>query len=110
MAVHIAESADVHQYVEAERRSGVEGTQRFVVAAAMTNAQLDDFRDAGSGEFGDEVADLAIGVVAGGVKQRRGQLDLEGFCALDQVDQWCVRDLQPLEYLARGNRQLGLRF
>ena len=86
MAVHIAEAADVHENVKAQSGSGVEGAQGFVVPAAMAQAQLDDFVDAGFGERGDQVANLAVGVVAGRVKQRRGQLDFQGLGALDQID------------------------
>ena len=86
MAVHVAEAADVHENVKAQSGSGVEGAQGFVVLAAMAQAQLDDFGDAGFGQRGDQVANLAVGVVAGGVEQRRGQFDFEGFGALDQID------------------------
>ena len=86
MAVHVAEAADVHENVEAESGSGVEGAQGFVVLAAMAQAELDDFGDAGFGQRGDQVANLAVGVVAGGVEQRCGQFDFEGFGALDEVD------------------------
>ena len=90
MAVHVAEAADVHEHIEAEGGSGVEGAEGFVVAAAVAQAELDDLVDAGGGQAGDEVADLAVGVVAGGVEQRGGQLDFKGFGALDQIDH-CVR-------------------
>ena len=46
MAVHVAETADVHEDVEAQGGSGVEGAKSFVVAAAMAKAQLDDLRNA----------------------------------------------------------------
>ena len=86
VAVHVAEAADVHEDVEAEGRSGVEGAEGFVVLAAVAQAELDDLGDVGGGEAGDEVADLAVGVVAGPVDQRGGQFDFEGFGALDEVD------------------------
>ena len=35
VAVHVAEAADVHEDVEAQGGSGVEGAERFVVAAAV---------------------------------------------------------------------------
>ena len=35
MAVHVAEAADVHEDVEAQRGAGVKGAERFVVAAAV---------------------------------------------------------------------------
>ena len=40
-----------------------------------------------AGKRGDEVADLAVGVVAGGVEERGGELDFEGFGALDEIDE-----------------------
>ncbi len=43
--------------------------------------------DASGRQRGDQVANLAVGVVAGGVEQRGGQLDFQGFGALDQVDE-----------------------
>jgi hypothetical protein len=50
MAVHVAEAADVHEDVEPEGGSGVEGAEGFVVAAAVAQAELDDLGDAGGGE------------------------------------------------------------
>ncbi len=38
MAVHVAEAADVHENVEAQGGSGVEGAQGLVVLAAMAQA------------------------------------------------------------------------
>ena len=86
MAVHVAEAADVHEDVEAQSGAGVEGAEGFVVLAAMAQAQLDDLRNCGRRKPGDKIANLAVGVVAGGVEQRGGQLDFEGFGALDQID------------------------
>ncbi len=87
MAVHVAEAADVHEDVEAESGAGVEGAESFVVPAAVPQAQLDDLGDAGGGQGRDEIANLAVGVVAGGVEQRGGELDFEGFGALDEIDE-----------------------
>ena len=47
MAVHVAEAADVHEDVEAEGGSGMEGAERFVMLAAMAEAELDDLGDCG---------------------------------------------------------------
>jgi hypothetical protein len=46
MTVHVAEPANVHVDVEAQRGAGMEGAQRFVVAAAMLKANFDDLRNA----------------------------------------------------------------
>ena len=55
----------------------------------MAQAQLDDLADSGLGQGGDKVADLAIGVVCGGVKERGGKLDFKALGALDKIDH-CV--------------------
>ncbi len=86
VAVHVAESADVHEDVEAECRSGVEGAKSFVVAAAVAQANLDDFGDAGGGKRCDEVADLSIGVVASPVDECGGQFNFKSLGAFDEVD------------------------
>ncbi len=107
MAVHVAKAADVHEDVKAEGVAGVEGAQGFVVSAAMAEAKGDVFRDAGGGELGDAVADLAIGMVAGGVEEGRGQLDFEGFGAFDQIDEGSCGDGLASEQLCGGLGQLG---
>ena len=91
MAVHVAEAADVHEDVEAQGGAGVEGAEGFVVPAAVAQAQLDDLRNARGGKAGDEVANLAVGMVAGRVEQGGGELDFEGFGAFDEIDhgRWC---------------------
>ena len=45
----------------------------------------------GLGQAGDQIANLAVGVMAGRVEQRRGQLDFERLGALDQIDQRAPR-------------------
>jgi len=45
MAVHVAESADVHEDVEAKICTGMEGAECFVVLAAVTQAKFNDFRN-----------------------------------------------------------------
>ena len=92
MAVHVAEAADVHEDVEAQSGSGVEGAEGFVMLAAMAQAEVDDFGDARGGKRGDDVANLAVGMVADGVEERRGEFDFEGLGALDQVDDGSVSD------------------
>ena len=74
----------------------------------MTEAQFDDLGDAGLGERGDQVADLAVGVVGGGVKERGGQFDFEGFSALDEVDYGGVGDGDLGEESGGGLGEIGL--
>ena len=42
VAMHVSKPADVHKDVEAERGPGVEGSEGFVVAAAVAQTQLND--------------------------------------------------------------------
>ena len=77
MAVHVAETADVHENVEAELLAGAEGAQHFVMAAAMAQAEVDDLA---ANEFAgrlDHLANLAIGIVAVFVDERRGEFDFQ---------------------------------
>jgi len=67
----------------------MEGAKRFVVLAAMPQAQLDDIRHAGCWQPGNQVANLPVGMVAGRVQQRGGQFDLERFCVFNQINH-CV--------------------
>ena len=55
--------------------------------AAMAQAEIDDLSNASSRKPGQQVADLSIRVVRGGVEQRGGKLDFEGFAALDEIDE-----------------------
>ncbi len=55
--------------------------------ATVLQAELDDFRRAGGGQAGDEVAKLAVGMAADGIEECGGELDLERFGALDEIDQ-----------------------
>ena len=61
--------------------------------------------ETGSPEASDQIANLAVGVVAGGVEERRGELDFERFGALDEIDEWrhCVG--QPFGERVRESRQ-----
>src|ERR1019366_2873253 len=99
--------ANVHENVKAQGRADVKCAQSFVVAAAMAQAQLDDLGDAGFGEVGDKVANLAVGVVAGGVEQRRGQFDFESLGTLDQIDDGRVGDGQVAENFGGGLGEVG---
>ncbi len=108
MAVHVAEAADVHEDVEAQGGAGVEGAEGLVVLAAVAEAEVDDLGDARGGKPGDEVADLAVGVVAGGVEERGGELDFEGFGALDEIDERRGGGRLVVEELGGGLREIGL--
>ena len=107
VAVHVAEAADVHEDVEAESLAGVEGAKGFVVAAAVAEAEVDDFRDLGGREGGDDVADLAVAVVGGGVEEGGGQLDFEGLGALDEIDDGGWGDGVGSEELGGGLGEFG---
>ena len=102
MAVHVAEAADVHENVEAKGGAGVKGAKGLIVPAAVLQAQLDDFGDAGGGQAGDEVANLAVGVVAGGVEEGGGELDFERLGALNEVDERGGGDGQVFEDFGGG--------
>src|SRR5208283_3025364 len=65
MAVHVSKSADVHEDVKAERGPSVEGAKKFVMLAAVTQAQVDDFGNARRRHFCHKIANLPVGVVAG---------------------------------------------
>ena len=83
VAVHVAETADVHKNVEAELGAGVEDSEKFIMAASMTEPQVDDFVDPRIRPSGDQVTKLAVAVVTDGVEEGGGELDFEGFGALD---------------------------
>ncbi len=86
----------------------MEGAECLVVLAAMAQAELDDLGDASGGKPGDEVANLAVGVVAGGVKERGGELDFEGLGALDEIDERRSGDGEVAEELGGGLGEFGL--
>jgi len=86
MAMHIAEAAYVHEDVEAQSRSGMEGAQGLVVTSPVAQTKFDNFRYAGFRKSGDQVANLPIGVVAGRVEQCRCQFYLQRLGAFDQID------------------------
>jgi len=107
MAMEIAEATNVHEDVKADGRAGMEGAEGFVVLAAVPQAQLDDFDAAGGGLAGEEVANLAVGVVAGGVEKGGGELDLERLGALDEIDERSGGGRQVLEELGGGASEIG---
>jgi len=111
MPVHITKAPNVHENVEPESCACMKGSQSFVMTAAMAKTQFDNLGDARLGETGDQVPNLAVGVMRGGVKQRRSKFDFKGFSALDQVDQRGFCDGLVREDLGRGLREfrLGLK-
>jgi hypothetical protein len=92
VTVHVAETADIHEYVEAKPGPGVKGAQRFVMTAAMAQSELDDFVNARRGQRGNQISSLPVGVVAGRVEQRGRQFDFEGFGAFHQIHQRRLRN------------------
>ena len=107
VAVHVAEAANIHEDVEAEALAGVEGAEGFVVAAAVAEAEVNDFRDLGGGQGSDDVADLAVAVVVGGVEEGGCKLDFEGLGALDEIDDGGWGDGVGSEKLLGGLGELG---
>ena len=65
MAVHVAEAADVHKNVEAQSGPGVKSAECLVVAATVTQTQLNDFGHARLGQRTHLVANLPVRVVRG---------------------------------------------
>ena len=96
MAVHVAEAADVHEDVKAQGGARMEGPQGLVVMAAMEQAELNDFSDARGGKAGDDVAHLAVGMIAGPVDQRGCEFDFQRLGALNQIHQRRAGDGIPL--------------
>src|SRR5208337_4894464 len=86
MAVHVAEAADVHEDVETELLARGEGTQQFVVAAAMAQAKVDDFAAARLAGRLYRFAKLPVGIMTVAVNERRGEFDLERVI-INQIDQ-----------------------
>ncbi len=77
VAVHVAEAADVHEDVEAELLAGGERTRHLVVAAAMAQAEVDDFTALRFASRSDCLAKLPIRIMTVTVQERGGKLDLE---------------------------------
>ena len=86
----------------------MECSQRFVVSAAMAQTQLDDLGDARLGETGDQVPDLPVGVVRGGIEKRGGKFDFKRFSPLDQIDQRSFRNGLVREDFGGGLGEFGL--
>src|SRR5450631_279651 len=95
MAVHVAETADVHQDVKPKGSPGVKRAKKFVVLAAVANPQLDDLRNARAWKAGHQVTNLAVRVVAGGVDKRRRKFHFKALGAFNQVHQWRRGDGYP---------------
>jgi hypothetical protein len=69
VAVHIAESTDVHQDIEAELLAGAEAAEHFVVTTPVAQPSFDDFATPGFGQVLDRPANLPIRKRAVFVKQ-----------------------------------------
>ena len=110
MAVHVAEAADIHEDVEPESCSGVESAKRLVVLAALPQPDFDNFQNRGVGETGQKVADLAVGVVAGGVEERGGELDFEGFGAFDELHKRGIVNGHVAKKIGSSLGKVGLGF
>jgi hypothetical protein len=106
--VHVAKAADIHEQVEPQGCSRVKSTECLVVLAAMTEAEVDDFRDARGWEPGNEVTNLAVGVMAGGIEERGSDFDFEGFGALDEIDERSGGGGLVVEELGGGLREIGV--
>ncbi len=87
VAVHVAETADIHQDVEAELLPGAEGPQHFVMAAAISQPQVDDLAANLLARRLHRLPNLPVGIVAMLVDQRGRQLDLERFF-FQKIDGW----------------------
>ena len=65
VTMHIAEAANVHQEVKAQRSTGVEGAKRLIVPPAMPQPKLDDLVDARFRKSGPHIARLPVRVLPG---------------------------------------------
>src|SRR5207302_10448316 len=77
VTVHVAKAADIHEDIEAELLASGERTRHLVVAAAMAQAQVDDFTAARFARRFDRLAKLPVGIVTVAVQERGRELDLE---------------------------------
>src|SRR5208282_4075436 len=77
MAMHIAETADVHENVEAELLARGEGAQQLVMAATMAQAEVYDFAAARLAGCRECFANLPVGVMTVAVNERGGEFGLE---------------------------------
>ena len=91
VTVHVAKAADIHEDVEAELLASGERTRHLVVAAAMAQAEVDDFAAACLARRFECLAKLPVGVVAVAVKERGGEFEFEGVgvgqIAIQQIDE-----------------------
>ena len=108
MAMHIAEAADVHQYVEPELLAGTECAQHFIVLAAMAQSEINDLT---ANDFTcgcDCLTNLPVRVMTVFVDQRRSQLDFERLF-VKQIDQGRGRDWDVPHQFAGHSPQLTPR-
>src|SRR6185437_15161960 len=77
MTMHVAEAADIHQNVKAQRLAGCELAQQLIMTYAMMNAEVDDLRAARFAERANLPPNLPVGIMTGAVQQRAGNLHLE---------------------------------
>src|SRR5262245_10559844 len=106
MAMHVAEAADVHEYVKAELVACRERARQFVMFPAMTQPEVDDLASTGLVQRSDSVPQLPIGIVAMRVKQRCRQLDLQRI-VVEEVDDWCFVDRRIFHQPSGSICQLG---
>src|ERR1700674_3426466 len=108
-AVHHAKAADVHQNVEAELLASGERTRHLVVAAAMAQAEVDDFATARLARGSDCLANLTVGVMTVAVQERGGEFDFERiFAARIGVHQIVVEQIHKRRGFERGiSHQFG---
>ena len=73
----VAESANVHQNVEAKALPGAEGSQQFVMASPMAQPEVDDLVAQFLSASFHGAANLSVRIVAVLIKQRRCQFDFQ---------------------------------
>ena len=74
VAVHVAEAADIHEYVETELLPGAEGPQHLVMLAPVAQAAIDNLLPQFLAGSANRLSDLAVRIMAVLVKQRGRQL------------------------------------
>src|SRR6516225_5573636 len=105
MPVHVTKAADVHEDIEAKFLTAVKGTSDLVVASAMTQAEVNDFRALRRCHALNNAANLPIGAGRVLVEQRCRQFHLERI-VFHQVDKRRRVDRRSTEDLSGGSLQL----
>ncbi len=77
MAVHVAEAANVHQYVKAKFLSGVIGAGDLVVTAAVAQSKIDNFAALRLGQSLNYFPNLPVGVMGILIEQRGGKFNFQ---------------------------------